>query len=109
LEISWRPRDVIITQIPTHQHFARHASHSRCLAEENKWISYCGRERRWGGGEEHREGDEAKEGRNGGKKIVKGMERDESRKQRNGGGHGGIMRGKEVENDGLSLQTTPCW
>lgn len=24
LEFSWRPRDVVITQKPTHQHFARH-------------------------------------------------------------------------------------
>ena len=50
----------------------------------------------------------------GGEKIVKGMERDESRKQgmgedRDGERRGGIMRGKEVENDSPSLQTTPCW
>lgn len=46
--------------------------------------------------------------------MVKGMERDESRKQgmgEDGDGErrGGIMRGKEVENDRLSLQTSPCW
>lgn len=51
--------------------------------------------------------------RNGGEKMVKGMERDESRKQgmgedRDGERRGGIMRGKEVENDSPSLQTTPC-
>lgn len=28
---------------------------------------------------------------------------------RDGEKHGGVMRGKEVENDSLSLQTTPCW
>lgn len=43
---------------------------------------------------------------------MKGMERDESRKQRmgedrDGERHWGIMRGKEVENDSPSLQTTP--
>lgn len=53
-------------------------------------------------------------GRNGGEKIVKGMERDEGRKQemredRDGERRGGIMSGKEVENDSSSLQTTPCW
>lgn len=56
LEFSWRPRDVIITQKPTHQHFARHASHSRSLAEENKCISYSGKEAlgEGGGGREER-------------------------------------------------------
>lgn len=53
-------------------------------------------------------------GRNGGEKIVKGMEKDESRKQWMGEDRdekrcGGIMRGKEVENDSPSLQTIPCW
>lgn len=45
--------------------------------------------------------------------MVKGMERDESRKRgdgedRDGERHRGIMTRKEVENDSLSLQTTPC-
>lgn len=48
------------------------------------------------------------------RKIVKGMERDESRKQGMGEDRdeercGGIMRVKEVENDSPSLQTSPCW
>lgn len=75
-------------------------------------VSHILGERCWGGG--YQEGDGA--GGRGGqaKKIVKGMERDESRKQemgedRDGERHGGIMRGKEVENDSPSLQTTPCW
>lgn len=67
---------------------------------------------RWVEGEEYQEGDGA--GGVGGEKMVKGMERDESRKQgmgedRDGERRGGIMRGKEVENDSPSLQTTPCW
>lgn len=58
--------------------------------------------------EEYQEGDGAGRGwgrwGGGGAKIVKGMERDESGKQgmgedRDGGRRGGIMRGKEVEND----------
>lgn len=66
-----------------------------------------------GGGEEYLEGD-GEGGRNGGEKIVKGMEKDESRKQWMGEDRdekrcGGIMRGKEVENDSPSLQTIPCW
>lgn len=45
---------------------------------------------------------------------MKGMERDESRKQgmgedRDGERHRGVMRGKEVESDSPSLQTTPHW
>lgn len=45
---------------------------------------------------------------------MKGMERDESRKQgmgedRDGERRGCIMRGEEVENDSTSLQTSPCW
>lgn len=49
----------------------------------------------------------------GGERIVKGIERDESGKHGMGedrdGERRGIMRGKEVENDRPSLQTTPYW
>lgn len=46
--------------------------------------------------------------------MVKGMQRDESRKQgmgedRDGERHGGIMRGREEENDSPSLQSPPRW
>lgn len=46
--------------------------------------------------------------------ILKGTEREDSSNQamgedRDGEKCGGVMRGKEVENDSLSLQTTPCW
>lgn len=56
------------------------------------------------------------QGGNGEEKLreVKGMERDESRKQgmgedRDGERRGGIMREKEVNSDSPSLQTTSCW
>lgn len=54
-----------------------------------------------------------KQGEMGREMALKGMEREESRNQamgedRDGEKCGGVMRGKEVENDSLSLQTTPC-
>ena len=36
LEFSWRPRDVIITQKPTHQHFALHKAHSHVPPQEKQ-------------------------------------------------------------------------
>lgn len=62
--------------------------------------------------EEYSEEDET--GGNGGGLILKGMGKEESRNQamgedRDGEKCGGVMRGKKVENDSLSLQTTPCW
>lgn len=115
LEFSWRPRDVIITQKPTHQQFARYASHSCSLVEGSKCISYSGEGHfgGWvGGKEQYREGDGVGEREWG--KILKSGERDESRKQgmgedRDGERREGIMRGKEEENDSPYLQTTPCW
>lgn len=63
--------------------------------------------------EEYSEEDETG-GNQGGEMILKGTEKEKSRNQamgedKDGEICGGVMRGKEVENDSLSLQTTPCW